>query len=54
MSDILSRSGLSGRAPLPAPRGIAYDTTAIQAAWATLLALRATGERTSHSCRRRA
>jgi crotonobetainyl-CoA:carnitine CoA-transferase CaiB-like acyl-CoA transferase len=38
MSGILSRSGLAGRDPLPAPRGIAYETTAIQAAWATLVA----------------
>ena len=38
MSGILSRSGLAGRDPLPAPRGMAYETTAIQAAWATLVA----------------
>ena len=38
MSGILSRSGLAGRDPLPAPRGMAYETAAIQAAWATLLA----------------
>ena len=38
MSGILSRSGLAGREPLPAPRGMAYETTAIQAAWATLVA----------------
>ena len=38
MSGILSRSGLAGRDPLPAPPGMAYETTAIQAAWATLVA----------------
>ena len=38
MSGILSRSGLAGSDPLPAPRGMAYETTAIQAAWATLVA----------------
>ena len=38
MSGMLSRSGLAGREPLPAPRGMAYETTAIQAAWATLVA----------------
>jgi crotonobetainyl-CoA:carnitine CoA-transferase CaiB-like acyl-CoA transferase len=38
MSGILSRSGLAGRDPLPAPRGMAYETTAIQAAWATVVA----------------
>ncbi len=38
MSGILSRSGLAGRDPLPAPPGMAYETTAIQAAWSTLLA----------------
>ena len=38
MSGILSRSGLAGRDPLPAPRGMATETTAIQAAWATLVA----------------
>ena len=38
MSGILSRSGLAGRDPLPAPRGMATETAAIQAAWATLVA----------------
>jgi crotonobetainyl-CoA:carnitine CoA-transferase CaiB-like acyl-CoA transferase len=38
MSGILSRSGLAGRDPLRPPDGMAYETTAIQAAWATLLA----------------
>jgi crotonobetainyl-CoA:carnitine CoA-transferase CaiB-like acyl-CoA transferase len=38
MSGILSRSGLAGRDPLPAPPGMAYETSAIQAAWATLVA----------------
>ena len=38
MSGILSRSGLSGREPLRTPPGLAYETTAIQAAWATLVA----------------
>ena len=38
MSGILSRSGLAGRDPLVTPPGMAYETTAIQAAWATLLA----------------
>ena len=38
LSGILSRSGLAGRDPLPAPPGMAYETTAIQAAWATLVA----------------
>ena len=38
MSGILSRSGLAGRDPLAAPSGMAYETTAIQAAWATLVA----------------
>jgi len=38
MSGILSRSGLAGRDPLPAPPGMVYETTAIQAAWATLVA----------------
>ena len=38
MSGILSRSGLAGRDPLPAPLGMATETTAIQAAWATLVA----------------
>ena len=38
MSGILSRSGLAGREPLPTPPGLAYETTAIQAAWATLVA----------------
>jgi crotonobetainyl-CoA:carnitine CoA-transferase CaiB-like acyl-CoA transferase len=38
MSGILSRSGLAGRDPLPPPRGMATETAAIQAAWATLVA----------------
>ena len=38
MSGMLSRSGLAGRDPLPTPRGMAYETAAIQAAWATLVA----------------
>jgi len=38
MSGILSRSGLAGRDPLRTPPGMAYETTAIQAAWATLVA----------------
>ena len=38
MSGILSRSGLAGRDPLRPPDGMAYETTAIQAAWATLVA----------------
>ena len=38
MSGILSRSGLAGRDPLHTPPGMAYETTAIQAAWATLVA----------------
>jgi crotonobetainyl-CoA:carnitine CoA-transferase CaiB-like acyl-CoA transferase len=38
MSGILSRSGLAGREPLRPPDGVAYETTAIQAAWATLVA----------------
>src|SRR5829696_8444367 len=38
MSGILSRSGLAGREPLFTPPGMAYETTAIQAAWATLVA----------------
>ena len=38
MSGILSRSGLTGREPLRTPPGLAYETTAIQAAWATLVA----------------
>jgi crotonobetainyl-CoA:carnitine CoA-transferase CaiB-like acyl-CoA transferase len=38
MSGILSRSGLAGRDPLHPPPGMASETTAIQAAWATLLA----------------
>ena len=38
MSGILSRSGLAGREPLRTPPGMAYETTAIQAAWATLVA----------------
>jgi crotonobetainyl-CoA:carnitine CoA-transferase CaiB-like acyl-CoA transferase len=38
MSGILSRSGLAGREPLATPPGMAYETTAIQAAWATLVA----------------
>ena len=38
MSGILSRSGLAGRPPLATPPGMAYDTTAVQAAWATLVA----------------
>ena len=38
LSGILSRSGLAGRDPLPPPPGMAYETTAIQAAWATLVA----------------
>jgi crotonobetainyl-CoA:carnitine CoA-transferase CaiB-like acyl-CoA transferase len=38
MSGILSRSGLAGRNPLRPPDGMAYETTAIQAAWATLVA----------------
>jgi crotonobetainyl-CoA:carnitine CoA-transferase CaiB-like acyl-CoA transferase len=38
MSGILSRSGLAGRDPLPPPPGMAYETSAIQAAWATLVA----------------
>jgi crotonobetainyl-CoA:carnitine CoA-transferase CaiB-like acyl-CoA transferase len=38
MSGILSRSGLAGRDPLVTPPGMAYETTAMQAAWATLVA----------------
>jgi crotonobetainyl-CoA:carnitine CoA-transferase CaiB-like acyl-CoA transferase len=38
MSGILSRSGLAGRDPLPAPGGMASETASIQAAWATLVA----------------
>ena len=38
MSGILSRSGLAGRDPLVTPPGMAYETTAIQAAWSTLVA----------------
>src|SRR5215207_1763355 len=38
MSGILSRSGLAGREPLFTPPGMAYETAAIQAAWATLVA----------------
>jgi crotonobetainyl-CoA:carnitine CoA-transferase CaiB-like acyl-CoA transferase len=38
MSGVLSRSGLAGREPLLPPRGMGYETTAIQAAWATLVA----------------
>ena len=38
MSGILSRSGLAGRDPLRTPPGMAYETTATQAAWATLVA----------------
>ena len=38
MSGMLSRSGLAGRDPMHTPAGMAYETTAIQAAWATLVA----------------
>src|SRR6202008_3427305 len=38
MSGMLSRSGVAGRDPLVTPSGMAYETTAIQAAWATLVA----------------
>ena len=38
MSGILSRSGLAGRDPLHTPPGMTHETTAIQAAWATLVA----------------
>ena len=36
MSGVLSRSGLPGLPPLVPPGGMAYETTAIQAAWAAL------------------
>ena len=38
MSGMLSRSGLAGREPLLPPPGMAYETAAIQAAWAALVA----------------
>src|SRR5262249_22747835 len=38
MSGVLSRSGLPGLPPLVPPGGMAYETTAIQAAWAALVA----------------
>src|SRR3954471_7118800 len=38
MSGILSRSGLAGREPLLPPPGMAYETAALQAAWAALVA----------------
>src|SRR3954452_814575 len=38
MSGILSRSGLAGREPLLPPPGMAYETAAIQAAWAAIVA----------------
>src|SRR4051794_17907719 len=38
LSGILSRSGLAGREPLLPPAGMAYETAAIQAAWAALVA----------------
>jgi crotonobetainyl-CoA:carnitine CoA-transferase CaiB-like acyl-CoA transferase len=38
LTGMLSRSGLAGRDPLPLPRGMAYETAAMQAAWATLVA----------------
>src|SRR3954471_21240053 len=38
MSGMLSRSGLAGREPLVPPAGMAYETAAIQAAWAALVA----------------
>jgi crotonobetainyl-CoA:carnitine CoA-transferase CaiB-like acyl-CoA transferase len=40
MSGILGRSGLPGQPPLMPPGGMAYETAAIQAAWATLVAYR--------------
>jgi crotonobetainyl-CoA:carnitine CoA-transferase CaiB-like acyl-CoA transferase len=38
MGGVLSRSGIPGRAPLMPPGSLAYESAAVQAAWAALLA----------------
>ncbi|ROO87964.1 crotonobetainyl-CoA:carnitine CoA-transferase CaiB-like acyl-CoA transferase [Actinocorallia herbida] len=38
MGGVLSRSGMPGRPPLMPPGGLAYESAAVQAAWAALLA----------------